>query len=44
MLRRHFSYGDKTVIDHIHVTSLMDNATMRSILDMIMQTEAVRMA
>ena len=44
MLRRHFAYGEKSVIDHIHVTSLMDNATMRPIHDMIMHTESVRMA
>ena len=45
LLTRHFSYGDdKSVIDYISATPLLDNATMRPIHDLIMHMEATRMA
>ena len=43
-LTRNFQYADKCVIDHIQVTSLLDNASMRPIHDMVMGIEHTRMA
>ena len=44
VLTRRFAYGEESVIDHINVTPLLDNATMRPIHDLIMHTESTRMA
>ena len=43
-LTRTNPYADKCVIDHIQVTSLLDNASMRPIHDMILGMEHTRMA
>jgi hypothetical protein len=44
LLKRHFAYGAKFVIDHISATPLVDNATMRPLHDLVMAAEATRMA
>ena len=44
VLARRFPHGDGSVIDHIQVTQLLDNGTMRPLHDLIMHTEAARMA
>lgn len=45
ILTRHFAYGeDEKVIDNIGATRVIDNASYRPLHDMIMHTEATRMA
>jgi AAA domain len=43
MLRK-FAYDDKVLNDHIYLTRNLDNASMRSIHDQVLATEATRVA
>ena len=45
ILKRHFSYGNnQSIIDHIKTTRILDNATWRPIHDLVVHTEATRVA
>ena len=44
LLKRHFAYGEQSVVDHISATPLIENATMRPLHDLVMAAEATRMA
>ena len=43
-MTRHFTYGDQHVTDHIQAIPLLSNTTMRFVHDIVMHTEATRMA